>query len=247
MTVPEYNEKVIKYYNTHLQNYLHHTKDMNTTNLNEKQKIEIQGFETMLHVLSIIYCIKMHDEQINSYLEKCTLLFLEYTEQVYLKKTDILHTPSMFVYNVLIGNISFKEYTNTNNNTFINKLAKWSTIICFWENKKITDNNRMYLVKNFMSPYLLLFTQEKYYSLHLIFESIQTYIINFNYGFEKCSLLLTGFLNYFQKKNHTYSKEEVKSIHFNKFMHEKDDCDEYFKNITSLKDMENFIKWIFSS
>jgi len=248
MSLTKYDEEIINNYNKYLLEYFNKTDNLsNITNSKNRDLIIIKGFNTFLHVLSILYTVKMNDDQISSYLEKCPLLFIEYTEQVYLKKTDITHTPTMFVYNVLLGNINMQDYNCDNNNTFMKKFMKWSQIIYFWENKNLTLDNRKYFSKNYLQPYLLLFTQESFFSLYSIFENLQSSLLNHVNIFEKYSYLLTSFLKYFQKKNTFVISNNMKTIHFDKFMREKDKYDEKINNITNLKDMDELIQWIFSN
>ena len=64
-------------------------------------------------------------------------MYVEYSEQVYLKKTDSYHTPSMFVYNVLIGNIALNAYTNSEKQNinisgttpFMRKITIWNELV----------------------------------------------------------------------------------------------------------------------
>jgi hypothetical protein len=244
MGLSEFDENIVHYYNNYLLNYLDSTVNINGSH---KNNIIIQGFQTLLHVLSILYTINMSEEQINSYLEKCPLLFVEYTEQVYLKKTDILHTPSMFVYNVLLGNIQINDH-KCKQNSFMKNLIKWSHIILFWENKNLTVDNRKYFVKNFLKPYLLLFTQDSLSLLSSIFENIQNSVSYKISSYEYYSFLLTSFFNFFsEKKIITYNQETIKAICFEKFMRDKDTFDNLVEDVSSLKDMDGLIKWIFSN
>ena len=147
-------------------------------------------------------------QQINSYLEKCPLLFIEYTEQVYLKKTDSVHTPDMFVYNVLLGNLTIDQH-KCNNSSFIGYLYKWSHTIPFWENVELINGNREYLVANFMESYMLMFLNNDKYNLYRIIEIIQSSIKYDDNVFNKYTLVLTSFLKYFSNSSSSYTKERV--------------------------------------
>ena len=243
MPISDYDEQIIWCFNKYLLEYFDNTKTINATR--NKNFIIYQGFLTFLHILSILYAMNMKKEQLNSYLEKCPLLFVEYTEQVYLKQSENYHTPSMFVYNVLLGNTTIQEY-DCNNNQFMNNLMKWSQILFFWENKTLTLENRKYFSKNFLQPYLLLFTQETLFDIYIIFEHIQQSLLDENNSYETYSYLLTSFLNHFSKKKQAFTNDQVKTIYFNKFMRDKDIYDEKLILITHLKHMDGLIKWIFS-
>jgi len=246
MGVSEYDENIITSYNKYLLSYLDNTNNLDGISKNNDRSIIIQGFQTLLHVLSILYSINMKENQINSYLEKCPLLFIEYTEQVYLNKTDILHTPSMFVYNVLLGNITLNDHKCKKNN-FMNNFIKWSRIVIFWDNQTMTLQNRIYFVRNFMQPYLMLFTNSSLSQLSIIFENIQNELLNKPNVYELYLFLLTSFLNFFTKKKCNYIDTEIRDICFEKFMRDKETFHDHVDGITSLKDMDGLIKWVFSN
>ena len=71
MVVSEYNENVITSYTKYLLGYLNNSNNLNGISKNNEKNIIVQGFQTLLHVLSILYSINMKEDQINSYLEKC--------------------------------------------------------------------------------------------------------------------------------------------------------------------------------
>jgi hypothetical protein len=245
MSISRYEEEVIRHYNTHLLTYMSDFDKIIMMNNNDQSKLFIQGFQTMLHVLSIIYCIKMTEEQINSYLEKCPLLFLEYTEQVYLKQSDIIHTPSMFVYNVLLGNISLGK-NKCVNNSFMKHLYKCSMLLHFLDNKDITIDNRKQIVNEFQKPYLLCFTKKDFFPVLSVFEHIQTKLMLYSNSVAKFFLLLSSFLNFFKNTKKYYTNDMVKEIYYTKFMVQREVFEEHLNNVSTITQMNSIIKWIFS-
>jgi hypothetical protein len=240
----KYDETIIHFFKNHLLQYLTNISLINIGQPDNSHKIIVQGFKTMLHVLSIIYTIQMPEQQINSYLEKCPLLFIEYTEQVYLKKTDSVHTPDMFVYNVLLGNLTLDQHNSTNS-PFITYLYKWSHIIPFWENSQLINDQREYLVANFMESYMLIFFNNDKHHLYRILEIIQNTIKDDANVFNKYTLILTSFINYFSNKTVSFTKENIQQICFDKFMREQDEYEKHISNIESIKNSDVMIKWIF--
>lgn len=240
----KYDEQVIHFYKTHLLLYLTNITAIDIGQSDLSYKIIVQGFKTMLHVLSIIYTIQMPIQQINSYLEKCPLLFIEYTEQVYLKKTDSVHTPDMFVYNVLLGNLTLDQH-KCNKSSFIGYLYKWSHTIPFWENVELINDNREYLVANFMESYMLMFLNNDKYNLYRIIEIIQSSIKYDDNVFNKYTLVLTSFLKYFSNSSSSYTKERVERLCFDKFMLDKDVYEKHISNISNIKNTDEMINWIF--
>jgi hypothetical protein len=240
----KYNEKTIHYFNEHLLQYLNNIDSINTDTHDGSYKIKVQGFKTLLHVLSVIHTINMPEQQINSYLEKCPLLFIEYTEQVYLKKNDTVHTPDMFVYNVLLGNLTLDQHKITNS-PFITQLSKWSHTIPFWENSKFINDQREYLVANFMKSYLLTFINDDKHDLYRIIEIIQGTLKDDVNVFNKYTLILTSFINYFSDNTDSFTKEDVQQICFDKFLREQDQYKEHISNAENIKNTDIMIKWIF--
>lgn len=243
MSVSEYDEQIICCHNKYLLDYFNKVDTINATK--NKDFIIYQGFQTFLHILSILYTMGMKLEQLKSYLEKCPLLFVEYTEQVYLKQLENIHTPAMFVYNVLLGSTTMQDY-KCSNSLFMDRLMKWSHVLFFWNHTNISLDNRKYFLSNFLQPYLLLFTNKDKFYTHIIFEHMQNALLNKSNSYEIYSFMLTSFLNLFSKQNVNFSLEEVKSIYFAKFLEEKELYDEKIENITNLKDMDALVKWIFS-
>lgn len=249
MVLSKYNQSVIEFYTNNLLSYLENIETLEFLNTAEKQKITIQGFNTMLRVLSIVYHIQMSEQQIQSYLEKSNLLFIEYTEQVYLRKTDMQHSPTMFVYNVLIGTINMNAYLKTiktNDNNFIFNFVKWAQLLLFWNNNKISNQQRKYIVKNFFHCYLTIFTNESLFGLYRVFEILQDHINNDSNVFDIYSMLLTSFQKFFQKKTFKWKASHIEDLCFDKFFKNNDYVKKTVSEITSIKQMDDFVIWIFN-
>jgi len=197
--------------------------------------------------------VKMDGEQIDSYLEKAYILYNEYTQQVYSKNLEFLHSPSLFVHNVLLGNIGLNEYKEKDKmnkvkystSPFGIKVSTWSNMIMFWENTELTMENRIHISKNFLKSYLLLFHLDKNYEAFRIFQHIQEMGLVNKMSFEKYSFFLTSFLNYFTNKNVNLKQNQIENICFDKFLNKKEECKIVFENAKQMKDMEEFMSWIF--
>ena len=242
MILSKYNESICKIYIKQLLKYL---DDINNINfVNNRNVIIFQGFNCLNKILMIIYVLKMSEEQINSYLEKAHMLYIEYTEQVFLKKEDVIHSPSMFVYNVLIGNISF-ESIKSNKEEFTLYLIKWSFLLSFWD-YKFTVSERKYFIENFFNSYLLLFTNTDLFELHKPFEIVQNHLKNLNNVFDVYSMFLSSFHNYFEKNKSIFSKKDIENLCFEKFLRHKDYFEEELNKVESKKQMYSLIHWIFN-
>ena len=248
----KYDHTIILHYVKHFTDFLYSVQKSEFVNQNEKNKNIYQGCKTMLHILSFFYLLKVSDSQINSYLEKSYILYNEYTEQVYKKNSEPIHTPLLFVYNVLIGNINFKEYLKYEKMTiidkedvpFVKKLAVWQEVLMFWKNKHLTLDNRIHIVDNFLKSFLIIFSTKEMFPVYRIFVLIQDHLQKVN--FDIYTFFLTSFNNYFSNKNLFFHKDDVQDLCFKKMIQEKDVFDEKLKQATTLKQMDVFIEWIFT-
>ena len=247
MEISQYNKEIIPLFTKRLLEYLEDIHNVSFHNDKQKNDLQYNGFKTMIHCLSILYAIKMEEEQIDNYMEKAYILYNEYTDQVYSKNMDFLHSPSLFVHNVLLGNIDFCENKKMNHikTPFGIYISTWSELLFHWENKNITMENRIHIAKHFLKSYLLLFYLEKNYESFRIFHHIQELGLKQSIGFEKYSLFLSSFLNYFTNNNMNLNKQDVKEICFHKTMDCRDEFEEKFEKVTNMKEMDEFMKWMF--
>jgi hypothetical protein len=153
-----------------------------------------------------------------------------------------------------LGNIGlndYKEKEKLNKNkeskcAFGVKISTWSNIIMFWENNDLTMENRIHIAKNFLKSYLLLFHLDKNYEACRIFQHIQELELHNKMSFEKYSFFLASFLNHFTNNNMNLKQSDVENICFEKFLNKKDECISMFENANQMKDMEEYVSWIFT-
>ena len=253
MELSRYNSDIISSFTKRSLEYLEDIHTIHFDNDKQRQSIQYNGFQTMVHTLCVLYLIKMNNEQIDSYLEKAYILYNEYTQQVYSKNLEFLHSPSMFVHNVLLGNIALSDYkekeklndTKPLKTPFGVKISTWCKNILFWENKQITMENRIHITEHFLKSYLLLFTTDTNYESVRIFQHILEIGVLQNIGFEKYSLFLTSFLNFFTNNNINLKQIQVQNICFDKFINNSELCSTMFEKANQMKDMEEFIAWVF--
>lgn len=254
MESAKYNLGIIELHVKHLEKYLYSAEKIECSNTFHKEVIIYNGFKSVIILLSILHLINMPEEQINSYLDKSYILYVEYSEQVYLKKTDSYHTPTMFVYNVLIGNISLNAYTDIEKQIsnasgivpFMRQLSVWNELLLYWDNKHLTTIQRIYFVKNFLQSYLLLFTTKQYFELFRVFEKIQSFLKEDEKVFDKYCYLLTSFHKYVSKLNTEFNQQMVEDLIFDKFMRHEEKFEEQFYAIENIKQMDELIEWIFT-
>lgn len=242
MVLTKYNESICKIYINQSLKYLDDIDNINF--VNNKNLLIFQGFNCLNKILMIVYALEMSEEQINSYLEKAHMLYIEYTEQVFLKNEDVIHSPSMFVYNVLIGNISF-ESMKSNKEQFSLYLTKWSFLLTFWDSN-FTINERKYFIENFFNSYLLLFTNADLFELHKPFEIVQEYLKGLNNSFDVYSMFLSSFHNYFENNDSIFTKQDIEKLCFEKFLRHKDYFELELSKVETKKQMDTLVHWIFN-
>ena len=150
----------------------------------------------------------------------------------------------MFVYNVLIGNISF-ESMKSNKEQFSLYLTKWSFLLTFWDSN-FTINERKYFIENFFNSYLLLFTNADLFELHKPFEIVQEYLKGLNNSFDVYSMFLSSFHNYFENNDSVFSKQDIENLCFEKFLRHKDFFEDELSKIETKKQMDTLVHWIFN-
>jgi len=87
---------------------------------------------------------------------------------------------------------------------------------------------------------------DKNYETFRIFQHIQELGLLNKMSFEKYSFFLTSFLNYFTNNNMNLKQSDVENICFEKFLNKKDECISMFENANQMKDMEEYMSWIFT-
>lgn len=247
MVLTKYNENIIKIFIDNLLKYLDNIENVTFLNSRNNNFVLIKGYNLILRIISIIHYTEMSEEQIKSYLEKAYMLYIEYSEQMVIKREEIIHPPTMFVYNVLIGNIALNSYLKKvkTDEHFIIYFTKWSNVLLFWNQKYLTTNNRKYIIKNFFSQYFLTFLEDSLFHVYRVFESIQNNLINNENIFDLYSMLLSSFHNYFIKIETYNNKQSIETLCFNKFVQNKEYFDTSLSEVKNKTDMDKLITWIF--
>ena len=253
MELSRCNNEIISSFSKRLLEYLEDIHKVSFQNDKQKQELQYHGFKTMNHTLSILYLVKMDEKQIDSYLEKAYILYNEYTEQVYSKNLEFLHSPSLFVHNVLLGNIGLNDYVEKEKRNkkkgitpFGVKISTLSNMLMFWENTNLTMENRIHITNNLLKSYLLLFTNDKIYETFRVFQHIQEMGLLHKIGFDKYSFFLASFLNHFTNNTKSFKQTQVEEICFEKFLNKKEESITMFENANQIKHMDEFVAWIFS-
>ena len=256
MEVSNYRRTIIELYSSTQTRYFKYMNDKHQLgfirNNKSGQLLQYSGWKVILQILAMMYLVNMSAEQLDVYLERSYILFNEYVEKIYTTDFGEMHNPTMFVHKVLIGNIALNAYDSTNKNTnnestnFITKLSKWSELILAWYNKKISQDERLYLNNTFTSSILNLVLDEKYYHTFRIVETLQDMFDHALYS-ERHSLLLTSLHSFLTKNNSLdFTPSDIQDIMFRKFFRDRETLEQKFIQSTSMPHMDSFIEWIFT-
>ena len=251
MNITNYNSLTINSFFKNITGFLEMLSETNSYNM-EKDKNIYFGIKVMLQILSFFYLLKVSEIQMNSYLEKSYILYIEYSEQVYRKKVEPLHTPMLFVYNVLIGNIKLNEYKeseklnkcSSGETPFIKKISIWTELIMFKENNHLSIDNRIYYIENFLYSYLHIFTTSNKFDAYRAFLCMQQKLKQCSH--EKYSHFLTSFLKYFSNKPSITTKPSIQKLCFYKMLNEQEQFETMLENANCLEKMNKCINWVFN-
>jgi hypothetical protein len=256
MDIAKYNTTIISSLNTYITHYFEHIEQLSAYDKTSGTSLVRQGVQTTLRILSILHLVKMPEEQLNTYLEKAYMLYIEYTEQVLMKEMGVLYSPSSFVFNVLIGNIALNAYKDEdklihrepNSTPFITKLSKWLDLLLCWNHKTVTDANRLHILQCFGVPYLTVFTTDNTFDTYRIFEQMLEYlnVDNIESSSTRISMFFTAFYSHFSNNDKKYTHDDVQNISFVKFIQHREKTIDLLTNATTLVDMNNVMHWIFS-
>ena len=245
-----YRKSVIHIYSNTLTKYFEYNlKNKNHTKNHTKNPY--YGWKVIIQILSMLYLIKMDVEQMCIYLDKSYILFNEYSEQISSKEFSEIHSPSVFVQKVLIGNIALNAYTSQNKMLYCNeqyiytyRLQKWSEIIFNWDNTHITTEDRRKLHNTFTYVLLNVFLDNKLFNIYRIIEILQSSFDHKMYA-QRHTFVLNSFYTYITKNIHSVTHANIQCISFNAFFKNKTEMETRFSEANTQIQMDDFVKWIF--
>lgn len=244
MNVNKYRESVIQLYSNTLTKYFEY-------NLKNRIKNPYNGWKVILQILSMLYLIKMNVEQMSVYLERSYILFNEYSEKISSKEFSEIHSPSVFVQKMLIGNIALNAYASENKilhndeqYIYTHKLAKWSEIIFHWGNIHIKIEDRQKLHTTFTTDLLNVVLDENKFHVYRIIEILQCSMDHKIYA-RRHSFLLHSVLLYLKKNTHVITPDNIQHISFNAFFRNKTELETRFIDSNTQSQMNNFVDWLF--
>ena len=85
-----YDENVTQLVQNRFTDYFQHLKKLPL--ISNDKKVLQQGCNIMFRIFFMTYFLQMNEDKVNSYLEKCYMLYTEYAEQYFEKKNSYLHS-----------------------------------------------------------------------------------------------------------------------------------------------------------
>jgi len=242
--IGKYRKSVIQIYSNTLTKYFEY-------NLNNRIKNPYYSWKVIIQILSMLYLIKMDIDQMSIYLDKSYILFNEYSEQISSTEFSEIHSPSIFVQKVLIGNIVLNAYSDQNKMLYcgeqyiyIYRVKKWSEIIFNWNNTHITMEDRQKIHNTFTDVLLNVFLDNKLFDVYRIIETLQSSINNKIYA-QLHVFVLQSFYTYIIQNIRSITHDNIKCISFNAFFKNKTELEMRFSDANTQIKMNTFVKWLF--
>ncbi len=242
--ISKYRKSVIQIYSNTLTKYFEY-------NLNNQIKNPYYGWKVIIQILSMLYLIKMDIDQMSIYLDKSYILFNEYSEQISSTEFSEIHSPSVFVQKVLIGNIALNAYSDQHKMLYcdeqyiyIYRVKKWSEIMFHWNNIYITMEDRQKIHNTFTDVLLHVFLDNKLFNVYRIIEIIQSSTDHKLYA-QRHIFVLNAFYTYIIKNIRSITHVNIQCISFNVFFKNKTELEMRFSEANTQIKMDTFVKWLF--
>ena len=242
---------IIELYGFHVSEYLTymHSSDV-IKGLKNSNVIIYHGWSIITRLIAMLYSMKQTKQQIHSTITRTYYLYLEYVEKIHTKNMCEHHSPSVFVYNQIAGDICLNNGSlvqNKKNHTpsFI-KLMKWSELLLLWNNLHFTFEQRLLCSETFLHSYLTILCNEAYYHSFRLLEILQDNWKDKKTYSELHIRLLHAFLSRIQNKENkfVYSHEIVKTQCFHLFVERYSETQQLIQDATDTQNVDDLVDWI---
>ena len=234
-----YDENVTQLVQNRFTDYFQHLKKLPL--ISNDKKVLQQGCNIMFRIFFMAYFLQMNEDKVNSYLEKCYMLYTEYAEQYFEKKNSYLHSPAMFVYNVLIGDLMFLRLDKGKETDFALQMNKLFNVL-FLNKLNLSAEKRVHILNTYFQPFVTTFKQKHLFHAYRIVDIMLQSCTNE----ESYELVVKNFLHFFQKSKSTvvFDEKSVETLCFEKFFQNKECFESKLQSATSDDKMMQLIKWV---
>ena len=234
-----YDESVTQIVENRFVDYFQHFKTLPL--ISSDSKVEQQGCNIMFRIFFMAYFLQMSEDKVSSYLEKCYMLYSEYAEQFFEKKNSYLHSPAMFVYNVLIGDLMFARLDKEKETNFAFRMNKLFNVLLL--NKlHLKTEKKIHMMTAYFRPFIETFNQEHLFHAYRIVDiMLQSCKDESSY-----ELVVKNFLHVLQKPKTKFIFDErsVETLCFEKFLQNKECFEAKLETADTDDKMMQLIKWV---
>lgn len=245
-------QAVVELYGFNVSEYLRYMNSSTVVNgLANSTIIIYHGWTMITHMTAMLYTMKQTKQQIHTAITRAYYMYLEYVEKIHTKHMCEHHSPSVFVYNQIAGEICLKNVSIVQYNkytpSFI-RLMKWSEILLLWNNPQFTFEQRLLCSETFLYSYLTMLCSEQYYHSFRLLEILQDNWKDKRSYAEMHIRILHTFLSRVQMKEEkfVYSSDFVKKQSFHLFVQHVDETQQIILNTIASKNVDDLIDWIFT-
>ena len=234
-----YDENVTRIVEKHFVDYFRHLKTLPL--ISNNNKIVQQGCNIMFRIFFMVYFLQMSEDKISSYLEKCYMLYAEYAEQYFESKNIYLHSPAMFVYNVLIGDLMFMKFDKNKRSNYAFKMNKLFNVLVLNQFQLTTDKT-IHILTTYFQPFISTFKQEHLFHTHRIIDIMLQYCKDE----DTYELVIKHFIQFFQKPRTKveFNQKNVETLCFEKFLQNKECFETKLEAAKTDDNMVLLIKWV---
>ena len=241
---------IVELYGFNVSEYLKYMNKSTVINgLANSTSIIYHGWTMITQLIALLHQTKHTKQQIHHLVTRAYYMYTEYVEQIHIKHMCEQHSPSIFVYNQIVGDICLKndrivQYNHTIP-SFV-KIIKWSEILLLWNNPHFTFEHRLLCSETFLYSYLTVLCSEQYHNSFRLLEILQDYWKDKVSYVEMHIRIMHAFLSRIQL-NHSkniYSIENVKKQCFYLFVQYHDETQEKIQNTIASKNVDDLISWL---
>lgn len=234
-----YDENVIQLLENRFVDYFQHLKTLPLI-CNDKKVLQ-QGCNIMFRIFFMVYFMRMNEDKVSSYMEKCYMLYTEYAEQYFEKKSSYLHSPAMFVYNVLIGDLMYLRLDKGKETDFALQTNKLFNVL-FLNKLDLTAEKRVHLLTTYFRAFVTVLQQEHLFHAHRIVDIMLQSCTNE----ETYELVVKNFLQFLQKCHNkvAFDKKSVETLCFEKFFQNKECFESKLHDANTDEKMIRLIQWV---
>jgi hypothetical protein len=241
---------MIELYSMHVSDYLKYMQQSSIiSGLSNSNVVIYHGWKLLAQVFTVLHSLKYTKQQIHEKLIHTYYLYVEYVEKIHIKNMCEALSPSVFVYNQIIGDVYLNTPPDGNqrhNVAFFLKLTKWSEILLVWNNPYFVSDQRALCIQTFLYNYLVTLCKDKYYHCFRLLEILQEHWTDKRSYSELHIRILYDFFTRIQSDDTCYTLQYIQDLCFTKFVQESDTLKGLIIEVSKTKQVKKLVEWLFT-